>query len=197
MTQAAAPNVETTAGLGGASNTAQGTTAGLEAGAQAGADAAGSISQNLTSANPLAGAAPEAGSALIDAPSAVSGSAAVDAAKSAYVPFEEGFVGTKALTDAAKAASPSVLDTIKGFGKFLKENKELASMGFNFLGGMFDDEKKAKAEYYQTAADTAKAKLANGSAVPNMNFTPSSGSIWKPTSPVYNPVRPSSLFYAR
>lgn len=91
-----------------------------------------------------------------------------------------------------------VLDVFKGFGKWAEDNKMLAAIGANFIGGMFDDEKKAKTALYKTRAEAEKKQMENASAIPNMNFsTKSTGPTFPSTSPTYNPVRPAGLFTAR
>jgi hypothetical protein len=87
-----------------------------------------------------------------------------------------------------------VMDTLKGFFA----DKEMKSLAGNFIGGMFDGEKKAKTAYYEAQADAVKARTANGSAVPTMNFKVNpKADIFKPTSPTYNPVRPAGLMFAK
>jgi len=98
-------------------------------------------------------------------------------------------------TDVAKPVpgKKGVLDTLSGFF----DNKDMKSIAANFVGGMFDEEKKQKAEYYKTAADTARAKMENGKAVPRMDFRlKPKEDIFNAQSPTYNGVRPSGLMFA-
>jgi len=49
-----------------------------------------------------------------------------------------------ASVNAGTATSSSIFDSMKGIGEFMTKNKDLASLGMNFVGGMFDDKKKAE-----------------------------------------------------
>lgn len=203
MTQTVAPGVENTLNNPSAWTAgSEGQTAGLSS---------GSIATNLTtpmkepgligSGTSDLGLGSIADSKIVGSPLTASPGAA-----SAPLPTGQGgwqaSLGTTTLGSTARnmsyaGAQPGggVLGMLKDFGNFLKDNKELASMAGNFIGGMFDDEKKAKADYYQAGADSLRAKTANGSAVPNMGFTTKqNGPFFKPTSPTYTGV---SLWNAR
>jgi len=96
----------------------------------------------------------------------------------------------------SSAVSGGIMDTLKKFGDFTKNNKDLTSIGANFIGGMFDDEKKAKTDYYEAGAEQIRSRIANGSAVPRYNVTSDQKKpMFGQSAPAYN--RPSSLFYAR
>lgn len=187
MTQSAAPGVEPVVpDVSQAGSNAVEMTGGLEQ--------TGGIGENITSANSLLNPTEPANS-LFDAPSAnAMGSSSDFNAKDALL-ARGNEVGRGVET---AAASTSIFSRLQGFGKFVKENKELSSIAANFIGGIFDDEKKAKTDYYQAAADATRAKTARGSDVPDMRAKlKQSGPIWKTSSPTYNAPRPSGLFYAR
>lgn len=183
MTNTTAPGMESVnpsetitagqAGMGGA----EGATAGMESG----------MAQNITQTNSLAsGAAP--GGGLIDATSPTVTNAG----------FNPGNMKPVALTPQPTVTGSSVFDKLKSFSKFLEENKGLASIAGNAIGGMFDEEKKAKAEYYATRSELERQQMINGSAVPNLalQLKPKE-TIFRPGAPTYSPPRPSSLFYAK
>lgn len=91
-----------------------------------------------------------------------------------------------------------ILGTLKSFSKFLDENKTLAKMGGDFIGGMFDDEKKARTELYQARADAERQQLLNGSAIPKLGLKlKPQETIFRPGTPTYNAPRPGGLFYAK
>lgn len=201
LAQSAAPGVQSPSPAAAMGNAGELATTGLEQ---------GSIAGNLTSANQLArpglidtvGSTADAGiigSPLTAGPGAASAPLPMEAggfAKSLGM-TELGAGAAKMGFDPTMGARGGIFDTLKGFGKFMDENKTLSSIGANFIGGMFDEEKEAKANYYKAGTDALRAKTANASAVPNMNFKLKPGSIWKPTSPTYNAPRPSGLFYAK
>jgi hypothetical protein len=193
MNQAAAPGVESTPAMNNPSAY------------QAGAETAGlpSATSNITAPSALANPT-EQTSSLFDAPTPASPVEAFNAAKDsqqANIGIGAGAIDGYRNAASVTGKSGSILDTLKNFTDIFKDkdgkyDKGLLSIASNFVGGMFDSEKAAKADYYQSQADLTKSKLANGSAIPNMNFSTSTGSIWKPVSPTYNAPRPS-LFYAR
>lgn len=80
-----------------------------------------------------------------------------------------------------------------------KLNKDMLSMAGNFVGGIFDDKKKAEAELLKTRAETERQQMENASAVPGMNFKsqPKPGGLWRPNAPTYQPVRTGGLINAR
>lgn len=193
LTETVAPGVETTASL----NNPSAYTAPTEAGQTAGLEG---IGQNLTAANPMTQEISQSSKGLIDA--AAPASPAAEAMNPTDLRLANG-TQTTPPSGTLLGKGGSIFDTIKGFGKDLffdkdgKLDKGMAAMASNFIGGAFDDAKAAKAEYDSAAADTLKTRLANGSAVPNMNFKLKPGSIWKPSAPTYNAPRPAGLFYAK
>lgn len=94
-----------------------------------------------------------------------------------------------------------IFDAIKSVfeGKDGKLDKTLLALSANFVGGVFDDKKKAEAELYKTRAETERQQMANASAVPSMNLGLNRDKpVFRPTSPTYHGVRTTSgLFNAR
>lgn len=204
MTKTQAPGVQPVSSpVDQAPSAVVGDTAGLET---------GGIGQNITSTNQLAGNGLfDTVGFVTDAGIAGSPFTAGPGAASAPLPMEPGgfakSLGETTLGAGARnmrfdagagSSEMSIFDRIKGFGKFVEDNKQLSSIAANFIGGMFDDTKKAKAEADRAYADAVQRKMANGSAVPDMRAKlKQSGPIWKTSSPTYNAPRPSGLFYAR
>ncbi len=94
----------------------------------------------------------------------------------------------------APAASPvsSIFDAIGGVGKFMKDNKELTSLGMNFVGGMFDDKKTAETDLYNLRAAEMRQQTANASAVPDLTglkVNPNAQVFNTPPSPIYQAPR--------
>lgn len=95
------------------------------------------------------------------------------------------------------STSKGVFDTLKDVGEFMNKNKDLASMGLNFVGGMFDEKKKAEAEQAKAAAElygvrtqAERQQMINGNTVPDltgMRFAPNVYNT--PVPPVYTPPR--------
>lgn len=205
LTKTAAPGVAPVVepvvpdfGQAAGSNAAElGQTAGL---AQNGLVDATSIGQNITSANPLLNAT-EPANALFDAPSPAAAALSPPsppALERNIVNYGSQEPASSLMPNVPGKDSGSILSRLEGFGKFVKENKELSSIAANFIGGMFDDKKEAETEYLKAKTEETRAKTANGSAVPDMRAKlKQSGPIWKPSSPTYNAPRPSGLFYAR
>lgn len=54
------------------------------------------------------------------------------------------------------------------------------------------------AERHKSSSEIERQQMANASAVPGMDFklNPKAG-VFRPTNPVYHPVRPVGLFNAR
>jgi hypothetical protein len=89
-------------------------------------------------------------------------------------------------------APMGVMDSI---GKFMKDNKELTSMGLSMVGGMFDDKKKAEAgmanahaNYYSAQANQVNSQVRNASAIPditNLRVNPNANVYGTPPAPAY------------
>jgi hypothetical protein len=92
------------------------------------------------------------------------------------------FGNVASVTAGPTSTSSSIFGTLKDVGSFMKDNKELASLGMNFLGGMFDDKKKAETGQinaatglYQARTDSERLQqeqmrqqAANANAVPDI-----------------------------
>jgi hypothetical protein len=74
------------------------------------------------------------------------------------------------------AASTSWLDNFKGVGKFMDDNKMLTSIGSSAIGGMFDEEKEAKANAYGAQADMLRQQMDNMTRMPTAR-------LMQPTNP--------------
>ena len=88
------------------------------------------------------------------------------------------------------STSGSIFDTIKGVGKFMDDNKTMASMGLKFVEGAFGDKsvEKAKADYYASDAEQRRQQMANANAVPDM-----SGMRINPNVNIFNPHAPTYM----
>jgi hypothetical protein len=99
-------------------------------------------------------------------------------------------------TSTATATSSSIFGVLKDVGSFMKDNKELASLGLNFVGGMFDDKKKAEAELYGARADKMRKQMANASAIPDitgLKVNPAARVFNTAPPPVYQAPRPGLI----
>jgi hypothetical protein len=138
------------------------------------------ISQSIAQSNSLA-----------TEPSSLIGSAAPTAPMTPTTPT----------TPVAAAVQPGaseggIFGSLKKFSTFMNQNKELTSLAGNFIGGMFDEQKKQTAELLKARAETERQQLINGSAIPNMNLKLKPSTVFRPGAPTYNPPR-TGLFDAR
>lgn len=118
--------------------------------------------------------------------------------------------GVASVTAGAPATSSSIFDTIGKVGDFMGKNKDLASMGLNFVGGMFDDKKKAETDMLNVNADFGRARtagelldqeqkrqqMANANAVPDMTglkVNPAVKVFNTGAPPVYQAPRPGLI----
>jgi hypothetical protein len=101
--------------------------------------------------------------------------------------------------------SRGIFDVLKDVGTTLSENKELASLGLNFVGGMFDKKKEAEANAANASVDWYKARasgellnqdqqrqqMANANAIPDLtSLKIKQGSLYGSTTPpVYTAPR--------
>jgi hypothetical protein len=90
-----------------------------------------------------------------------------------------------------KAATKSrgVFDMFGDFSKWTNENKTLAMIAANFIGGAFDSKKRAETDFLNARADEIRTQMHNASDVPNMNLRLSGGVGFPTTNPVYHPPR--------
>lgn len=97
--------------------------------------------------------------------------------------------GAANVTEATKGAT--LFDTLVKGGEWMNKNKELAAMGSNLVGGMFDDQKQATADLLNVRADNEKQQMANANAVPSlsgMRLKPNTN-VFNNTPQTYRPVR--------
>jgi hypothetical protein len=114
-------------------------------------------------------------------------------------PAATGQTGGMPLAGGLPKAEPdsSVFGSLKKFSAFLDQNKQLSSMLGSFIGGAFDDEKRAKSEYYQAGADNLKAQMRNANDVPRMaGRLNQRGPLFPSTAPTYRGPRVSGLMNA-
>jgi hypothetical protein len=151
------------------------------------------LTQNITQTNSLVSDAPKG---LIDSANPTS-----PASTALAGPGDPGWgadLGKDPVASLTKPGEGGIFGSLKKFSSFLNENKELTSMAGNFIGGMFDDRKKAETELLEARAATERQQLLNGSAIPNMNLRlKPQATIFRPGTPTYNAPRPGSLFYAK
>ena len=90
----------------------------------------------------------------------------------------------------------SVFGSLQKFADLLKNkdgtyDKNLLAIGANFIGGAFDDKKKAETDYYRSRTASEDAQRANANAVPNMAGLKvnTAKNIFPTTSPTYTPTR--------
>lgn len=145
-----------------------------------GADIAGTATSSASSAAGKTAGLDTSIASNITAPSASSSSSGlIDAMNPTDIRLANGtqttpFMtqGTKYVAEAAK--SNSFMDTIKGFADLFKDdkgklNKDMLSMGANFVGGFFDDKKKAETDYINAKNDELSTRRANANAIPDMS----------------------------
>lgn len=137
---------------------------------------------NYTNAMDMASDAASAGSSAAGAAGEAGG--LMNTPLSPPVAQDVGSLGGVASVTAGTptATSGSIFGTIGKVGDFMNKNKEIAALGLNFLGGMFDDKKKAEAAQANAAVGLYEAKTgsellqqdilrqqtSNANAVPDM-----------------------------
>lgn len=101
-------------------------------------------------------------------------------------------LASKAVGEAAK--NTSVFDSLQKFADLLKNkdgtyDKNLLAIGANFIGGAFDDKKKAETDYYRSRTASEDAQRTNANSVPSLaglkvsdkNIFPTNASTYTPT----------------
>jgi hypothetical protein len=193
---------------------ASGGTAGLEGAAGVAEGIGADLSQSITQANPMleqAGGLMNAG-----AQEPVSSlAAAAEPATGIMGAGAEGPVGSlsKAQLDGTNAfgansapgalqlnstGGPKVLDVLGKFGDIFKNNKDLVKVAGDFIGGAFDDKKKAETDYLSARSEEIRQQMANANAVPDGKFrNKSRGPLFKPGQPTYRAPRVGGLMNAR
>ena len=92
------------------------------------------------------------------------------------------------------ANESSIFKSMKKFADMLKDkdgkyDKGLLAIGANFVGGFFDDKKKAETDYYRSRTASEDAQRTNANSVPSLaglrvsdkNIFPTSASTYTPT----------------
>ena len=103
----------------------------------------------------------------------------IDAMNPTDIRLANGTQTTPFMTPASSAVAPAAqsgtfMDTIKGFADLFKDkdgkyNKDMLSMGMNFVGGLFDDKKGAETDYLKAQIAAMDAQRSNASAIPDMS----------------------------
>lgn len=75
-----------------------------------------------------------------------------------------------------QSTSGGFLDAFSGIGKWMEDNKTMATIGSQAIGGMFDKDKAAKSDYYNAETDMLRQQMNNMSRMPI-------ASIMQPTMP--------------
>jgi len=120
-------------------------------------------------------------------------------------PIQSAAVQAGDVANKATVTSKGIFDVLKGVGETLSANKELASLGLNFVGGMFDKKKEAEANAANASVDLYKARasgdllnqdqqrqqMANANAIPDLTTLKiKQGSLYGSTTPpVYTAPR--------
>jgi hypothetical protein len=185
---------------------------GVESMAQnVGADIAGtSASSAASSAGQTAGLDTSMASNITapTASAANSSSGLIDAMNPTDIRLANGTQTTPFMTPASSAVAPAAqsgtfMDTIKGFADLFKDkdgkyNKDMLSMGMNFVGGLFDDKKGAETDYLKAQIAAMDAQRSNASAIPDMSgLKVSTKNIFKSTAPTYLAPRVGGLMNAK
>lgn len=96
---------------------------------------------------------------------------------------------------AGATKDTSIFQSIQKFADMLKDkdgkyDKNLLAIGANFVGGFFDDKKKAETDYYKSRTASEDAQRANANAVPTFGLKVNTAKNIFPTSAgTYNPTR--------
>lgn len=93
------------------------------------------------------------------------------------------------------ANESSIFKSMKKFADLLKNkdgtyDKNLLAIGANFIGGAFDDKKKAETDYYRSRTASEDAQRTNANSVPSLaGLKVSDKNIFTPNASTYTPVR--------
>ena len=108
-------------------------------------------------------------------------------------PMDMKLAAGKVVGEAAK--DTSVFSSLQKFADLLKNkdgtyDKNLLAIGANFLGGAFDDKKKAEADYYRSRTASEDAQRTNANSVPSLaGLKVSDKNIFPTNASTYTPVR--------
>ena len=93
------------------------------------------------------------------------------------------------------ANESSIFKSMKKFADMLKNkdgtyDKNLLAIGANFVGGFFDDKKKAETDYYRSRTASEDAQRTNANSVPSLaGLKVSDKNIFPTNASTYTPVR--------
>lgn len=132
----------------------------------------------------------------------------IDAMNPTDIRLANGTQTTPFMTPASSAVAPAAqsdtfMNTIKNFANLFKDkdgkyNKDMLSMGMNFVGGLFDDKKGAETDYLKAQIAAMDAQRSNASAIPDMSgLKVSTKNIFKSTAPTYLAPRVGGLMNAK
>ena len=108
-------------------------------------------------------------------------------------PMDMKLAAGKVVGEAAK--DTSVFSSLQKFADLLKNkdgtyDKNLLAIGANFLGGAFDDKKKAETDYYRSRTASEDAQRTNANSVPSLaGLKVSDKNIFPNNASTYTPVR--------
>lgn len=108
-------------------------------------------------------------------------------------PMDMKLAAGKVVGEAAK--DTSVFSSLQKFADMLKNkdgtyDKNLLAIGANFLGGAFDDKKKAETDYYRSRTASEDAQRTNANSVPSLaGLKVSDKNIFPTNASTYTPVR--------
>ena len=108
-------------------------------------------------------------------------------------PMDMKLAAGKVVGEAAK--DTSVFSSLQKFADLLKNkdgtyDKNLLAIGANFLGGAFDDKKKAETDYYRSRTASEDAQRTNANSVPSLaGLKVSDKNIFPTNASTYTPVR--------
>ena len=108
-------------------------------------------------------------------------------------PMDMKLAAGKVVGEAAK--DTSVFSSLQKFADLLKNkdgtyDKNLLAIGANFVGGFFDDKKKAEADYYRSRTASEDAQRTNANSVPSLaGLKVSDKNIFPTNASTYTPVR--------
>ena len=108
-------------------------------------------------------------------------------------PMDMKLAAGKVVGEAAK--DTSVFSSLQKFADLLKNkdgtyDKNLLAIGANFVGGFFDDKKKAETDYYRSRTASEDAQRTNANSVPSLaGLKVSDKNIFPTNASTYTPVR--------
>jgi len=171
-------------------------------------DIGAEIGANSATSGSTAGLSDTAANITAPSSAATPSTNLIDAMNPTDIRLANGTQTTPFMTPASSAVAPAAqsgtfMDTIKGFADLFKDkdgkyNKDMLSMGMNFVGGLFDDKKGAETDYLKAQIAAMDAQRSNASAIPDMSgLKVSTKNIFKSTAPTYLAPRVGGLMNAK